>query len=165
MVSHSKLLSKLRSYNITGDFLRFITDFLSNRSQRTRAGNSLSELKELISGVIHGSCLSPLLFLLYVNDVTRILDNSVEAKLYADDIKLYTHIETTVDEFRLQHNLNKLIQWADAQQLNVSYSKSAAIEISCKKVLIAMSETYSINLNVSHSCRKEKMWSYFEGTL
>ncbi len=59
MVSHSKLLSKLRSYNITGNLLRFVTDFLSNRSQRTRVGNSLSEFKELISGVIQGSCLGP----------------------------------------------------------------------------------------------------------
>ena len=88
---------------------------------------------ELISGVIQGSCLGPLLFLLYVNDVTRILDNSVEAKLYADDIKLYTHIETIVDEFRLQNNLNKLVRWAEAWQLNVSYSKCAAINLGLSK--------------------------------
>jgi hypothetical protein len=133
MVSHPKLLSKLRSYNISGDLLCFITDFLSNRSQRTRVGNSLSEIKELISGVIQGSCLGPLLFLLYVNDVTRILDNCVEAKLYADDIKLYTHIETIVDEFRLQNNLNKLVKWAEAWQLSVSYSKCAAIDLGISK--------------------------------
>ena len=133
MVSHPKLLSKLRSHNISGDLLCFITDFLSNRSQRTRVGNSLSEIKELISGVIQGSCLGPLLFLLYVNDVTRILDNCVEAKLYADDIKLYTHIETIVDEFRLQNNLNKLVKWAEAWQLSVSYSKCAAIDLGISK--------------------------------
>ena len=144
MVSHPKLLSKLRSYNISGDLLCFITDFLSNRSQRTRVGNSLSEIKELISGVIQGSCLGPLLFLLYVNDVTRILDNCVEAKLYADDIKLYTHIETIVDEFRLQNNLNKLVKWAEAWQLSVSYSKCAAIDLGISKKNASVSTSYFI---------------------
>ena len=89
MVSKSTLLSKLRFFNIAGDFVCFITD-------RTRVNNSLWELKELISGVIQGSCLGLLLFLLYVNDVTRFADNSVAVKLFADDTTILTHIKHTV---------------------------------------------------------------------
>ena len=40
--------------------------------------------------MIHGSVLGPLLFLLYVNDVTDIFDGNRVSKLYTDDIKLYS---------------------------------------------------------------------------
>ena len=52
-----------------------------------------------------------------------------------------------------------------AQLENYNNTLFYSLKSVAKEELIAMSETYSINLNVSHSCRKEKMWRYFEGTL
>jgi len=49
-----------------------------------------SDYVSIPSGVIHGSVLGPLLFLLYVNDVTDIFDGNRVSKLYTDDIKLYS---------------------------------------------------------------------------
>ena len=97
MVSHPKLLGllKLQAYGVTGDLLNLVTDFISDRSQKTRVGRRLSDAKYLTSGVIQGSCLGPLLFLLYVNEIANIFDNTVEAKLYADDVKLYSCIDST----------------------------------------------------------------------
>jgi len=56
-VSHSKLLIKLKAYGFTGNLLAWITDFLSNRSQCAKLGNSFSQLMSVLSGVPQGSVL------------------------------------------------------------------------------------------------------------
>jgi hypothetical protein len=146
-VSHPKLLLKLQAYGITGNLLKFVADFLDNRSQQTRVGRSLSDAKHLMSGVVQGSCLGPLLFLLYVNDVLNIFDTAVEAKMYADDIKLYSCIETITDEFRLQHNLNMLVDWAEEWQLSISISKCSILHLGAQKMRKSTPATYFINRN------------------
>jgi len=70
--SHPKLLSKLKAYELTGNLLAWITDFLSNRSQCVRLGNSLSQPISVLSGVPQRSVIGPTLFLLFVNDVQSI---------------------------------------------------------------------------------------------
>ena len=43
-----------------------------------------------MSGVIQGSCLGPILIVLYINDIVKLFDEQCICKLYADDLKLYT---------------------------------------------------------------------------
>ena len=59
---------------MTGDLIEWIRNFLSERSQCTRFNESYSDYISISSGVIQGSVLGPLLFLLYVNDVSDIFD-------------------------------------------------------------------------------------------
>ena len=113
VVCHSKLLCKLSAYGISGDLLEWISTFLHCRSQCTRINNSYSNFVHLQSGIVQGSVLGPLLFVLYTNDVTDIFDNSSVCKLYADDVKLYTVIENPSDYTDMQKNLNSLQQWSD----------------------------------------------------
>ena len=79
-------------YGICGSLLQWIEDFLSGRSHQTKVGNSLSEVAFIISGIVQGSCLGPVLFLLYINDLPDIFDDVVTLKLFADDVKLYSNI-------------------------------------------------------------------------
>ena len=51
-------------------------------------GNVYSSFQRIYSGVVQGSCLGPLLFLMYINDVLDIFQSPVNCKLYADDVKL-----------------------------------------------------------------------------
>jgi len=56
-----------------------------------RVGTSLSTITSLTSGVVQGSVIGPLLFILYINDIVSLFDDkSCVYKLYADDVKLYT---------------------------------------------------------------------------
>ena len=68
--------------------------FLTNRLQRVQVGICLSSLINVISGVPQGSVLGPILFIIYINDVSDLFtSSSVTVKLYADDAKtifLYT---------------------------------------------------------------------------
>ena len=74
----------------------------------TRVGNAISRPLPLPSGVVQGSCIGPLLFTVYINDVCKIFDADTKCKLYADDVKLYSEIETDDDHTRLQENVDTL---------------------------------------------------------
>lgn len=103
-----------------GDLLSLIEDFLTNRQQRTRVGKCLSDSTDLSSGIVQGSCIGPLLFVLFINDITDILDPDITPKLYADDVKLYASVEINTDITHLQQNLDRLTAWANTWQLTIS---------------------------------------------
>ena len=87
----------------------------------------MSNPARIISGVIQGSCIGPLLFLLYVNSLTSIFDNGVTCHLFADDVKLYTVIKTLTDCASLQKGLDKVYDWSVAHQLPISVRKCSCI--------------------------------------
>ena len=112
-VCHSKLQCKLQSYGITGCLLNWIFSFLNGRTQQTRVGNSLSTITSLISGVVQGSVIGPLLFVLFINDITHLfMNNNCTCKLYADDLKLYTVLHSDIDYAVLQDKLNAICDWS-----------------------------------------------------
>ena len=130
-VCHSKLLMKLSQYGIKGSLLEWIRDFLTGRSHQTRVNGVLSGVADIVSGVVQGSCLGPVLFLLYINDLTDIFTDAVTVKLYADDVKIYSSIivnENAIGQ-ELQQNLNKLTKWASDWQLPISYTKCCVLDV------------------------------------
>ena len=64
-VCHNKLLLKLTAYGICGSRLNWISSFLSHRFCQTRIGNCLSSALPILSGVVQGSCLGPVLHFQY----------------------------------------------------------------------------------------------------
>ena len=67
-VPHQKLLSKLAAYGITGNIFKWIKGFLTNRHPRARVGNHYSPMTEVLSGILQGSVLGPILFTIFIND-------------------------------------------------------------------------------------------------
>lgn len=122
-VTHAKLLHKLKSYGISGELLEFIGYFLFDRSHCTKVGNSYSSSTKIRSGIVQGSCLGPLLFVLFINDIVRNLNIETTAKLFADDIKIYAKINTEQDATNFQKSLDIIYKWSKDWQLEISLHK------------------------------------------
>jgi len=81
-------------------------------------GNSLSTITSVSSGVIQGTVIGPLLFVLFINDITNLfITNNCACKLYADDLKLYTVLQTDMDCAILHEKLNAIYDWSRQWQL------------------------------------------------
>ena len=122
-VCHKKLFTRLSSLGITGNLLDWIKNFLTDRQQCTRVGDKVSDTVKILSGVIQGSCLGPVLFVLYINSITRVLPDSVTCLLFADDIKIYTVIKSDVDNVNLQNALDRITDWSVKWQMPISVKK------------------------------------------
>ena len=86
-VSHRKLCHKLSCYGVNGDLLRWIKDYLTDHSQCVQLEGISSKSHHVLSGVPQGLVLGPLLFLIYINDVTKSITSTI--RLYADDVLIY----------------------------------------------------------------------------
>jgi hypothetical protein len=82
----SDFIISCQSYGITGDLLHWLDDYVSDRKQKVVVNNECSNPNTVKAGVPQGSVLGPLLFLLYINDITDNLGNL--ARLFADDTSL-----------------------------------------------------------------------------
>ena len=87
-VCHQKPLSKLLYFGIDGPLLKWFETYLSARKQRMVINGSYSSWSEVKSGVIQGSILGPVLFLMFVKDMPEVLRSSNLA-MFADDSKVF----------------------------------------------------------------------------
>ena len=142
-VSFPKLMFKLNRIGIRGNLLNCISSFLNNRSQSVRVGSALSSPQPVISGVPQGSVLGPILFLIFINDVTDFLTPDVKSKLFADDLKSYVRLSNDTDASVFSLTLKKISEWARVWQLPLSTSKCCYMLISNRCDLIR--ESFTLN--------------------
>ena len=100
-VWHEGLIYKIKSICVTGPPLEFIQSFLSHRFQRVVLNGQSSTWLPVTAGVPQGSILGPLLFLIYINDLSNNLSST--AKLFADDTSLFS-VVNDVNLSQLHHN-------------------------------------------------------------
>ena len=74
-VNHSILVKKLANLGINDKLLNWIKNYLTGRKQCTTTNNITSSYLDISCGVLQGSILGPLFFIIYVNDINRILKN------------------------------------------------------------------------------------------
>ena len=123
-VNHKILLQKLQHYGIRGHALQFFKSYLSDRTQITLVNGELSDILNIICGVPQGSTLGPLLFLLYINDLTNA--SKFFTCLFADDTCLeMNNASTTALQQTCNEELVHINNWFLANKLTANYSKAS----------------------------------------
>ena len=123
-VNHNILLKKMKLYGVGGKVLAWLEDYLNERYQCTIANNVVSELKKITYGVPQGTVCGPLLFLIYINDLSHVLEHC-RVSLYADDTVLYIPHRDAEDAIHLmQNDLNKLAVWCNENRITINSKKT-----------------------------------------
>jgi len=133
-VWHPGLIFKLKQNGINGNLLNMLEHYLSDRKQRVILNGIESPWESIISGVPQGSVLGPLLFLIYINDLTQNI--SANIKLFADDSSLFIKVSNVEEAHQtLMGDLNTISAWARLWKMkfNPDISKQAIeVVFSCK---------------------------------
>ena len=113
-------------YGVRGKELKWFRSYLKDRLQIVRVGDKESGQRWLRTGVPQGSCLGPLLFLLYINDMPRACQ--LLSILFADDTTLQASGPDVVDLCTsVNVQLNLASEWFNANKLTLHPSKTKFI--------------------------------------
>lgn len=123
-IDRSKLRDVLKRYGIQGIALKWFSSYLENRTQVTRYNKSVSSETAVDLGVPQGSVLGPLLFILYINDLKRVL-HRVEVNLFADDTVLFFEGSSYTECFQVMNEeLRYFSEWLKWKKLKLNIAKT-----------------------------------------
>ena len=126
-VSHRRLLYKLDYCGIRGSTHKWISSWLSERSQKVVLDGQASDPVPVLSGVPQGSVLGPVLFLIFINDLPDNIRSSV--RIFAEYCVLYRNIKSPIDCQSLQDDLNSLAQWETDWQMKFTVAKCHSMRV------------------------------------
>ena len=141
-VDHNILINRLSKIGISGSFLNWIESYLQNRLQTVRIRDTLSYSFLATSGVPQGSKLGPLLFILFINDVTTCVRSS-QLDLFADDLRMYKTIHSLADCQSIQSDIDNIYKWSIENNIDLNIKKCSVMTVG--KGLLLYEHDYCIN--------------------
>ena len=130
---HKGLIFKLHECGIRGRMLNWFIDYLKGRQQRVIINGTSSPWGYVQAGVPQGSVLGPLLFLIYINDLTSAIKNC-NIRLFADDTCLFLEVDDREEAAnKINSDLESMSNWSNQWLVNFSASKTKSLIISNKR--------------------------------
>jgi hypothetical protein len=130
-VWHSGLLHKLRCLGIEGNLFDWLCNYLKDRRIRTIINGQTSDWQNTTAGVPQGSILGPLLFLVFINDITTNIECDIH--LFADDTSLMDVIDNYIVSYaKLNRDLNRLSNWASKWMVTFNANKTVYLQVTRK---------------------------------
>ena len=163
-VNHQILIEKLKYYGVDGSTLALLLSsylsYLTNRTQVVEVNGVESDVGIIKHGVPQGSILGPLLFLLYINDISNSSD-ILRFFLFADDTTVYYSADPSSDntEHILNTELEKVSCWLAANKLSLNVKKSNFLHFKYGNSQIA-----SPNIKIDNIAIEEKESTKYLGT-
>lgn len=131
-VSHSKLLLKLNRILGNKQILTWLSNYFQGRSQFVQVKESRSSSAPVLSGVPQGSVLGPLLFLLFINDLTS-SSPLVSFRFFADDLVMFSEVKNIEDQKVMNRCLQSVLNWCMQWQMTLNPSKCVSMTITRKR--------------------------------
>ena len=127
--------NKLSCNGFTDKTIRLFRNYLTERTQVTYVNNVPSNYSSVICDVPQGSILGPLLFLLYVNDLSSSCDLLSDGHLYADDTTL-TYADNDFDQILtvMNKDLHELDDWLNKNKLSLNVIKTKCMFIGTRHI-------------------------------
>lgn len=129
-LDHDILIAKLEHVGVRGEILRWLLSYLSVRKQFVSIGSASSSTRDISMGVPQGSILGPLLFLVYIDDMSN-SSSFLNFIHFADDTTVF---QSGSDMLGLIDDVNreflKVDEWLSTNKLSLNFSKTEFMIIS-----------------------------------
>ena len=120
-VPHQRLLKKARAHGLDGNLINGLAaSYLEGDRESKSVVEFLPGQMSLVA-YLKAVCWGPILFVIFINDLPDVVEICV--KVFADDTKVFTHVQSDDDCTSLQRDLEKLSTWSDTWQLKFNVSK------------------------------------------
>lgn len=150
-VSVPILLTKMEKIGVRDGCLRLFTDYLTNRRQRVKIDDVVSNEVTISYGVPQGSILAPTLFLIYVNDLCGIQLEGGKLIAYADDTALIFSASTWNKAVELAEiGLKEVMSWLRINLLSLNVSKTKYLTFA--KSMASRPKKDSVKLRAHSQC-------------
>ena len=133
------LLLKMQDLDLPWRYTRYTRNFLSSRKTMVEINGTRSKSFHLREGLPQGSSISPLLFLIFINDIDVDLSPQTMASLFADDTSIWVQ-GGAIEELAkngMQPEIDKIMKWADTWKMSINTDKTKTMIISSNRAAIA----------------------------
>ena len=147
LVDHNILIQKLSLYLQNNQITTLLKSYLHERIQTVYMEGKYSEFRDITVGVPQGSILGPLLFCIYINDLSlQISDPDAILELFADDSTLHT-ASNDINEIHntLQNSINEVQDWCEHNRMILHPDKSKSMIITTRQ----KRQLYDLKLNLT----------------
>ena len=128
-LKHDIIIRQVLERKFPTGFVLWLNNYLQNRSQQVRIGNSLSDLVSVTSGVPQGSIIGPCLFNVVISDLKLSTSSTSLLIKYADDTTHFSQLTKGSENKHILAEHIQITQWSETNELKLNTTKSKTLNI------------------------------------